>query len=120
MHTDSRIPLVNVSTSLKDAIIEMSAKGLGMTGIINEEGQLIGIFTDGDLRRWLNGDHNIFDMNITDVMTTEFTSSTPNLLAAETLKIMEDKKINGVFIIDEQNIPIGALNMHDLLKAGVL
>ena len=120
MHKDDRVPLVNTSTSLKDAIIEMSAKGLGMTGVINDEGKLIGIFTDGDLRRWLNGDEGIFEKNIIDVMTTEFTSSTSNILAAETLKVMEDKKINGVFIIDEQQLPVGALNMHDLLKAGVL
>ena len=120
MHSGERIPLVSTEATLKEAIIEMSAKGLGMTGIVDKNNVLIGIFTDGDLRRWL--DHKDFSMtlNITEVMTKSFVSSRENMLAAETLAIMENKKISGLFILDNQQNPIGALNMHDLLKAGVI
>lgn len=120
MHKGERLPLVKNDVLLKDAIIEISAKGLGMTGVIDDEGTLVGIFTDGDLRRWLDKGGDITKMPITDVMTENFVATTENLLAAETLKLMEDKMINGLFIIDAQRKPIGALNMHDLLKAGVI
>ncbi|NVK25778.1 MAG: KpsF/GutQ family sugar-phosphate isomerase [Gammaproteobacteria bacterium] len=120
MHTGERIPLVVQSATLKEAIFEISAKGLGMTGVVNNEGTLVGLFTDGDLRRWLDHDKSISELNIADVMNTSFTSSTSNVLAAETLSLMESKKINGLFVVDPQDKPIGALNMHDLLKAGVI
>lgn len=120
MQKDDRLPLVPDTATLKEAIIEMSAKGLGMTGIVNATGQLIGLFTDGDLRRWLDKCTDITTLAITEVMTTNFTSSSANLLAAETLKVMEDKKINGLFVINDKSEPIGAINMHDLLRAGVI
>ncbi|GAA0294285.1 arabinose-5-phosphate isomerase KdsD [Psychrosphaera haliotis] len=120
MHTHDRIPMVSEKATLKEAIIEMSAKGLGMTGVVNANQELIGIFTDGDLRRWL--DHAEFrtDLNITKVMTLSSVVTTANILAAETLTLMESKKISCLFVVDEQNKPVGALNMHDLLKAGVI
>jgi len=120
MHKGERLPLVQNTVTLKDAIIEISAKGLGMTGVTNENGKLVGLFTDGDLRRWLDKGGDITTLPITEVMTVNFTSSTDKVLAAETLKVMEDKKINGLFIVDSEQTPIGALNMHDLLKAGVI
>lgn len=120
MHQGERLPLVSEDTSLKQAIIEISAKGLGMTGIVNQQGLLVGIFTDGDLRRLLDKSSDIFALSITDVMTTNFVASTDKVLAAQTLTLMEDKKISGLFIVDADNKPIGALNMHDLLKAGVI
>jgi arabinose-5-phosphate isomerase len=120
MHSGERIPLVNVDATLKEAIIEMSAKGLGMTGIVDQQGLLVGIFTDGDLRRWL--DHKDFstDLNIAKVMTTTSVATKANILAAETLAIMDKHKINGLFVLDDKQKPVGAINMHDLLKAGVL
>lgn len=120
MHTGSRIPLVSEQVSLKDAILEISAKGLGMTGVIDETGVLTGIFTDGDLRRWLDHDKKLTDISIIEAMTRDSTNSSSNILAAETLKIMEENKINGLFILDDEHKPVGALNMHDLLRAGVL
>lgn len=120
MHTGERIPLVTEAASLKQAILEMSEKGLGMTGIINNEGQLTGIFTDGDLRRCLDQDKPINEINITDMMTKNSITTQANILAAQTLNIMEAKKINSLFVLDDANKPIGALNMHDLLKAGVI
>ncbi|MFT6528427.1 MAG: arabinose-5-phosphate isomerase [Psychrosphaera sp.] len=120
MHTGSRIPLVSEAASLKQAILEMSKKGLGMTGIVNEQGQLSGIFTDGDLRRCLDQDKPINEIMITDMMTRNSVTAQANTLAAQTLNIMEAKKINSLFVLDDTNKPIGALNMHDLLRAGVI
>ena len=120
MHTSARIPLVAESASLKQAILEMSEKGLGMTGIINDNGELIGIFTDGDLRRCLDQDKPIHEIMIVDMMTRNSVTTKANVLAAQTLNIMEAKKINSLFVLDDDNKPIGALNMHDLLKAGVI
>ncbi|MDO6720996.1 KpsF/GutQ family sugar-phosphate isomerase [Psychrosphaera sp. 1_MG-2023] len=120
MHTEKRIPLVTDQATLKQAIIEMSAKGLGMTGITNDQGQLAGIFTDGDLRRCLDQDKLDMSAGIVNYMTRNSICSAANILAAETLHIMEEKKINSLFIIDDNNFPVGAINMHDLLKAGVL
>mgnify|MGYP000684058140 FL=1 len=120
MHTGSRIPLVTEAASLKQAILEMSKKGLGMTGIVNEQGQLSGIFTDGDLRRCLDQDKPINEIMITDMMTRNSVTAQANTLAAQTLNIMEAKKINSLFVLDDTNKPIGALNMHDLLRAGVI
>ena len=104
---------------IKDALVEMSLKGLGMTAITRDN-QLIGLFTDGDLRRILDEEVNIHQDPITSVMTLNPTVASADMLAAEALKIMEDKKINGLIIVDDKNTPIGAMNMHDLLKSGVL
>lgn len=120
MHEGNRIPLVPEQATLKQAIIEMSAKGLGMTGIVDESKHLIGIFTDGDLRRCLDQDTLVMTAPITSYMTRNSIKTQANILAAETLHIMEEKKINSLFVIDDNNRPIGAINMHDLLKAGVL
>lgn len=120
MHTGERVPLVTEAASLKEAILEMSEKGLGMTGIINYSGELTGIFTDGDLRRCLDQDKPISEIMITDMMTRNSVTTQANILAAQTLNIMEAKKINSLFVLDDAKKPIGALNMHDLLRAGVI
>lgn len=120
MHTGERLPVVDQNVKVKDALVEMSLKGLGMTAIVNQEKSLIGLFTDGDLRRILDAKIDIHQDNIASVMTKTPTTASQNMLAAEALKIMEDKKINGLIIVDEHNKPIGAMNMHDLLTSGVL
>ncbi|MDP4535195.1 KpsF/GutQ family sugar-phosphate isomerase [Alkalimonas collagenimarina] len=120
MHSDSAVPIVLVTASIKEALLEMSAKGLGMTAIVDSSGQLQGVFTDGDLRRILDQRYDIHDTAITMVMTPDCITAAPETLAAEALKMMEQRKINGLIIIDAQKKPIGAMNMHDLLKAGVL
>lgn len=119
MHTGDRIPAVTSQAKIKDALVEMSLKGLGMTSI-TEKGQLVGLFTDGDLRRILDEKIDIHQDTINSVMTLSPTVAHADMLAAEALKIMEDKKINGLIIVDNNNTPIGAMNMHDLLKSGVL
>ena len=120
MHTGQRLPIVSKSALIKEALIEMSLKGLGMTAVVDNNNQLIGLFTDGDLRRILDEKINIHQDVITSVMTQSPTTATADMLAAQALKIMEDKKINGLIIVNENNNPVGAMNMHDLLSSGVL
>ncbi|MGS0536749.1 KpsF/GutQ family sugar-phosphate isomerase [Pseudoalteromonas sp. SaAl2] len=120
MHDGASTPIIKDTQCIKDALIEMSAKGLGMTAIVNNLGQLNGLFTDGDLRRILEQRIDIHSTLISEVMTRSCTTATADMLAAEALNIMERKRINGLIVIDENQHPIGALNMQDLLKAGVL
>ena len=120
MHDGDATPIIKDTQRIKDALIEMSAKGLGMTAVVNEAGQLTGLFTDGDLRRILEQRIDIHNTLISEVMTRSCTTATADMLAAEALNIMERKRINGLIVIDDNQHPIGALNMQDLLKAGVL
>jgi len=119
MHTGSALPLVTPTTVVRDALLEISQKGLGMTAVVGDHQQLVGIFTDGDLRRILDKRIDIHSALIGDVMTVNPTVAEPNMLAAEGLNLMQDKSINGL-ILCEQGKVVGALNMHDLLKAGVM
>lgn len=120
MHKDDRLPVVSEHALIKDALVEMSLKGLGMTAIVDDNNQLVGLFTDGDLRRILDLKIDIHQDKITTVMTKSPTVAQADMLAAQALNIMEDKKINGLIIVDYHHTPIGAMNMHDLLRSGVL
>lgn len=120
MHDGERMPMVAEQATISEALLEMSRKGLGMTGVANIEGKLAGIFTDGDLRRILDQRIDLHSTPIAQVMTRQPVTIKPDVLAAQGLKLMEDRKINGLFVVDENGIPQGALNMHDLLKAGVM
>ncbi|MEG4315811.1 KpsF/GutQ family sugar-phosphate isomerase [Pseudomonas sp. FIP_A4] len=120
MHTGERLPKVQRGTSLRDALLEMTRKGLGMTVVVEHDGRLAGIFTDGDLRRTLDKGIDVRQSLIDDVMTAGGKTANADMLAAEALKIMEDHKINSLVVIDATGLPIGALNMHDLLRAGVM
>ena len=100
--------------------MEMTQKGLGMTAVVEADGRLAGIFTDGDLRRTLDKGIDIRQASIDQVMTLHGKTANADMLAAEALKIMEDNKINALVVVDENDRPIGALNMHDLLRAGVM
>ncbi|PAV47690.1 D-arabinose 5-phosphate isomerase [Pseudomonas sp. HAR-UPW-AIA-41] len=120
MHAGERLPLIKRGTSLREALLEMTRKGLGMTVIEENDGRLAGIFTDGDLRRTLDKGLDIHNCLIDDVMTVHGKTARPDMLAAEALKIMEDHKINALVVVDREDRPVGALNMHDLLRAGVL
>lgn len=120
IHTGDEIPKVQESTLLSEALVEMTRKGLGMTAVVDGQDNAVGIFTDGDLRRAI--DHKI-DVHLTpvnQVMTTDFKSVMPGILAAEALRVMEENTINALLVIDGNNKLIGALNMHDLLRAGVV
>ncbi|KJG12927.1 KpsF/GutQ family sugar-phosphate isomerase [Photobacterium iliopiscarium] len=119
MHSGELLPMIEEHASIKDALLEISHKGLGMTAIVDHNQQLRGIFTDGDLRRLLDNHIDIHNTSIGEVMSNNPQTISPQLLAAEGLKLMEDNKINGL-LVTENNQLVGALNMHDLLKAGVL
>jgi len=121
MHTDNLIPKVVDSANLKEALVEMSAKGLGMTLVVNSNNRITGIFTDGDLRRVLDhGSVDIQQIAITDVMTTRFKRAHPQMLAEETLRIMQENKINSMPVVDSEEKLVGAMNIQDLLRAGVV
>ena len=120
MHTGDKVPLVAENTSLDLALAEMSSKALGMTGIINADKILTGIFTDGDLRRTLSSSIDIHNTPMKDIMTQKPYTASANMLAAELVAIMQDKAINSVIVTNESGAAIGALNMQDLLRAGIL
>ncbi|MCS5710732.1 KpsF/GutQ family sugar-phosphate isomerase [Candidatus Berkiella aquae] len=120
MHKGNDIPIVTQSACVKEALIEMTRCRLGMTAIVDENQQHIGLFTDGDLRRALDHNINISTTPIREVMTAGGRVIEKGLLAAEALRLMETHKINGLFVVDKNRHLIGALNMHDLLRAGVL
>ncbi len=120
MHEGEKTPKVGADASIRDALMEMTAKGLGMTAIVDADDMIIGIFTDGDLRRTLDMDIDLQHSAVTQVMTCGGIGIRPDKLAAEALKLMEDNKISGLLVVDEANRLIGALNMHDLLRAGVV
>ncbi len=120
MHIDEEMPVVTETAPLTDALLEMTKKGLGMTAVVNAKNELIGVYTDGDLRRTLDLGKNIQQITIASAMTKNPIHITHNMLAAEALSIMEDKNINGLFLVDDKHQLIGALNMHDLLRAGLV
>ncbi|MDH3887102.1 MAG: KpsF/GutQ family sugar-phosphate isomerase [Gammaproteobacteria bacterium] len=120
MHTGDAIPRVELTTPLSDALLEMSRKGLGMTAVIDTRGKLSGIFTDGDLRRTIDNQVNLNEALISEVMTVDCKTIHPGMLAAEALQIMDSTKINALPVVNDNNELVGALNMHDLLRAGVV
>ena len=120
MHADQEVPMVQPNTPLAEALVEMTEKKLGMTTVVDDQSRLAGIFTDGDLRRALDRQLDVHTATIDEVMTRHCRTVTPNQLAAEAVRIMEDNKILVLVVVDDANQPVGALNMHDLLRAGVL
>ncbi|WP_438970299.1 KpsF/GutQ family sugar-phosphate isomerase [Methylophaga sp.] len=120
MHTGIAVPRVDESVLISEALIEMSAKGLGMTAVSNANNEIVGIFTDGDLRRVLAQEINIHTQPLSDYVTHECKTGRPDMLAAEALELMQRFKINALLILDEKQQLQGAINMHDLLRAGVV
>ncbi len=120
MHSDSELPAVEEHTLLKTAIVKMSEKGLGMLAIVDASGCLKGILTDGDLRRLFEKRDTFAGLTMNDVMHVSPHSITPEKLASEAVKFMQDKRVSGLLVCDEAGKLVGALNMHDLLKARVV
>ena len=120
MQTGDDIPAVKPDATLPQALLEMSSKGLGMTAIVDDDNHVLGIYTDGDLRRTLDKNIDIPSTPISEVMTANCRTVDAHDLAAEVVKLMEDAKINAVLVTDDDNKLIGALNMHSLLRAGVV
>ena len=117
MHKETRIPAIQSGAMIREALFEMTSKGLGMTAIIDKSGTLLGIYTDGDLRRTMDQKLDIQTTPIDQVMTTHCTTAPPELLVEEALQIMDHKNINGLFVVDAEQKLVGALNMLDLLHA---
>ena len=120
MHTGDTIPRVGIDTPLTDALMEMTRKGLGMTAVVDDQDKLVGVFTDGDLRRTIDHKIDLHDALVKDVMTANCKTVHPGMLAAEALQIMDSTKINALPVVNDDNELVGALNMHDLLRAGVV
>lgn len=120
MLTGDALPLVNTDALIAEALLEISRKGLGMTGIIDTDHRLCGIFTDGDLRRILDNRLDIHATRVKDVMTKGGKTIHADALAVEALNLMETHKISALMVVDEERQAVGAFNMHMLLKAGVL
>ncbi|MBB1439077.1 KpsF/GutQ family sugar-phosphate isomerase [Shewanella sp. SG41-4] len=120
MHKDDDLPIVNDDICITDALYEISKKGLGMTAVVDHTSKLVGIFTDGDLRRVIDADVNLRTTSIAHVMTENCVTCPAGILAAQALQIMDEKSINGLIVVNEKHQPIGALNMLDMVKAGVI
>jgi arabinose-5-phosphate isomerase len=119
MHTGKRIPQVPVTASMPEVLLEMSVKGLGMTAVVDNQQHIIGVFTDGDLRRCFARQQDLYQTQITDLITPSGIQIAPDKLAAEALKLMQDRQIN-VLLVAEDNHLVGAIHMHDLLASGVV
>ncbi|MBK1716068.1 KpsF/GutQ family sugar-phosphate isomerase [Thiocystis violacea] len=120
MHAGERLPRVELGAGLLDTLDEMSRKGLGMSAVVRPDGTLAGVFTDGDLRRALDRGIDVRATPIDAVMTPECATIAATALAVEAVRIMEARSINGLLVTDPNGRLIGALNMHDLLRAGVV
>lgn len=120
MHTGAAIPRVASGTPLVKALVEMTAKGLGTTAVVDADNRIMGIYTDGDLRRTLDNRTDIHNVSIEEVMTANCRTITAGALAAEALHMMEEYKINALLVVDETRTLVGMLNMHDLLRARVV
>jgi len=119
MHTGEEIPLVCSDDSLSTGLIEMSQKALGMTAVVDEDNQLAGIFTDGDLRRTLESSIDIKATKMSDVMTLNPFVISADTLAYNAVSLFQEKKITSI-IVTKENKVIGALNIHDLFRAGLM
>lgn len=120
MHSGDELPRVDIGASLSEALVEMSRKRLGMTAVVDADNHLIGLFTDGDLRRALDTDLDVRSARIADVMTRGPRTIGADQLAAEAAQLMEAHKINGLMVVDGDGHLVGALNIHDLLRARVV
>jgi arabinose-5-phosphate isomerase len=119
MHSGDELPQVTPETPLAEALMTITSKGLGMTTVIDSNGELKGVFTDGDLRRAIDQGIDIHNSDIASVMTPHGKTITPELLAVEALTVMEENKITSL-VVTKNEQPVGVITMHDMLKAGVV
>ncbi|WP_313458859.1 CBS domain-containing protein, partial [Stenotrophomonas sp.] len=120
MHSGDELPCVGEDASLSQALVEMSRKRLGMTAVVDANQRLVGLFTDGDLRRALDSDLDVRSARIVDVMTRKPRTIGADQLAVEAARLMETHQINGLIVVDAEGKAVGALNIHDLLRARVV
>lgn len=120
MRKDPDIPAVGPDVRLRDGLMEMTAKGLGMTAIVDPERHILGVFTDGDLRRALDEGADVHTTSMREVMHEGAKTTPADILAAEAVVTLEDNKITSLLVADDDNRLIGALNVHDLFRAGIM
>ena len=120
MRSDAQIPAVRPDVRLRDGLMEMTQKGLGMTAIVDERERILGIFTDGDLRRALDDGADVHTTKMSEVMHTECKTTTADVLAAEAVHVLDENKITSLLVVDDDKRLIGALNIHDLFRAGIM
>ena len=121
MKQGEEIPLVREETPMKEALFEITSKRLGVTGVVDGEGRLVGVITDGDLRRGLEKQRDIFSLKAAELMTRRPKAIAADTLAAEALAVMEQFPITSLFVLDQQGQkPIGVIHLHDIIKAGVV
>lgn len=120
MHQGAQLPLVHEDADLAAALVEMGGKGLGMTAVVDHAGTLKGVFTDGDLRRALSKGVEMSALRVRELMTRAPRTVAANDLAVQAVQIMERHRVNGLLVVDGTGRLIGALNMHDLFRAGVV
>jgi arabinose-5-phosphate isomerase len=119
MRTGTQLPMVRVDTTLAQGLLEVTSKGLGMTAIVDDSKRVLGVFTDGDLRRALDRAADLHATRMDQVMTLRPKSVRPTTLAAEAVHLMETHRITSLIVLDDERKLVGALNVHDLLRAGV-
>jgi len=117
MHSGNDIPLISDKATMQEALLEMTSKRLGCVGIVDSQQHLLGIITDGDLRRYLSAD--VLSKKASDVMTKNPKTIAPDILVAEAVNVLNTKKITQLFVVNEDNIPLGIIHLHDCLQAGV-
>lgn len=122
MHSAAEVPLVLTSTLVRDALFEITSKQLGVTGVVNEQGELVGVFTDGDLRRIMEKGLASLELPIAEVMSCSPKRILQRNLAAKALQVMEAHSITSLFVFadDGEAVPVGIIHLHDLLKSGVV
>ena len=120
MRTEDAIPAVTADVLLKDGLMEISQKGLGMTAVVDDNSRILGIFTDGDLRRALDDGVDIRATTMADIMHRDCKTIAAEVLAAEAVHVMEENKITSLLVADDKQRLIGALNIHDLFRAGIM
>ena len=120
MHTGAELPSVRDDAPLHEGLLEMTRKSLGMTGVVDADGRIAGVFTDGDLRRALDRNVDLQSTRMREVMTENCRTAAPEELAAEALLRLEQNKITALLVVDDEQKLVGALHVHDLLRAGVV
>ncbi|MDH3546209.1 MAG: KpsF/GutQ family sugar-phosphate isomerase [Gammaproteobacteria bacterium] len=120
MRTDEAMPAVGPDVMLTEGLMEMTQKGLGMTAIVDGDGGILGIFTDGDLRRALDAGVDVRKTTMNEIMHADCKTIAPEVLAVEAVRLMEENKITSLLVADDERILIGALNVHDLFRAGIM
>ena len=120
MRSGDRVPAVNAGVTLRDALLEMTDKGLGMTAIVDDQNKILGVYTDGDLRRTLDAGSDIRTTTIREVMHANCKTTSADVLAAEALHLLEENKITSLLVADDDGKLVGALNIHDLFREGLM